>query len=146
MGDGEGPVRPSWSWRRPFLHEVYIDCLGDYWEICSSKTQVGWLWNGPGNCSWKAAKLPTVPRMPGFEIVLDHSKKKKKKNPFFLWCFNMHSFFVFWEVLWKEQLVLALPWMFTFLLLFFFFYYRKKKFLASFNLLPEQSDLLPSPF
>lgn len=29
---------------------------------------------------------------------------------------------------------------------FFFFYYRKKKILAYFNLLPEQSDMLPSPF
>ena len=79
MGDGEGPFRPAWSWRRPFLHEVYIDCLEGHWEICSSKTQVGWLWNRPGSCSWKAAKLPSVPRMPRFEIVLDHSKK----NPFF---------------------------------------------------------------
>ena len=145
MGDGEGPVRPSWSWRRPFLHEVYIDCLGGYWEICSSKTQVGWLWNGPGNCSWKAAKLPTVPRMPGFEIVLDHSKKKKKIHSSCDASTCTVSLFS-GKSCERSSWYLHCPGCLPSSYFFFFFYYRKKKFLASFNLLPEQSDLLPSPF
>lgn len=59
----------------------------------------------------------------------------------------MYNFFVFCgSVLWKEQLALALPWMFAFLLPFFFLLLQEKKILAYFNLLSDQSDTFPSLF
>lgn len=90
----------------------------------------------------KVAKLPTVPRMPRFEIVLDHSKKK---NPFFHDASTCTvSLFSSGKCLVKGAAGTCIALMFAFLLLFFFL--KKKNFKPILILLPEQSDLLPSPF